>query len=507
MRRNPVGCLGSVEVSLFGSQPFKGLEPGSEFVGDERLVQPWLQFVHGRQCRAQRVLLDRMEPGRLLPLRNLRLDAGSKTAKTPNLFDRILHVAAGRHLTPPRLVILGEKHLTVPPRQVEFRCEIPILQALETVEQQCGLTSTHAEHDHLGVLLTKERVVHMTTLSRKPTAVKPCRPSSAFRTTDPVLALRPRQRSSNRRTAQVAARRRRIIHVATKLMAIRRPDTCAGCAVPLPPKTQAWWDSSEKSVTCTTCRPADQQPTVRPSPKPATPTATSAAPKSLAPPVPIDHGTGGISAQKEYERRAAKHAKQIEDKWGTGRIGKVAKFFADEPQSTTAWAKGADGEIRLANRLDRDLDGIATVLHDRKVPLSRGNIDHLVVAPTGIWIIDAKNYSGKVECRDVGGWRTSDERLYVANRNRTKLVAGMGWQADAVRLAIEPIGFGAVPVHRCLCFTNAEWGLFSKPFVIDDVWIGWAKALVEAIHSTPVLDAAAVTTLSHHLSSWFPASS
>ena len=82
----------------------------------------------------------------------------------------------------------------------------------------------------------------------------------------------------------------------------------------------------------------------------------------------------------------------------------------------------------------------------------------------------------------------------------------MGWQADAVRLAVEPIGFGAAPIHRCLCFTNADWGLRSALFVIDDVRIGWATALVEAIQSTPVLDAAAVTTLSHHLNSWFPAS-
>lgn len=188
--------------------------------------------------------------------------------------------------------------------------------------------------------------------------------------------------------------------MAIKLMAIRRSDTCAGCAATLSPETQAWWDSSERSVTCTACRPVHRQTLSQPAPQPATTTA----PAPLPPPAPIDHGIGGISAKKEYERRAAKHEKQIEQKWGTGRIGRVAKFFAEEPQSTTAWAKGASGEIRLANRLDRDLDGTATVLHDRKVPKTRGNIDHLVVAPTGIWIVDAKNYSGKVECRDVGGW-------------------------------------------------------------------------------------------------------
>lgn len=191
---------------------------------------------------------------------------------------------------------------------------------------------------------------------------------------------------------------------------------------------------------------------------------------------------------------------------GPGRIGKVAKFFADEPQSTTAWAKGADGEVKLAKRLDRDLDGCATMLHDRKVPKTKGNLDHLVVAPTGVWIIDAKNYSGKVERRDVGNGRTIDQRLYVGGRNQTKLVASMGWQADAVQFALDSIGLGAVPIHRCICFTDAEWGFFSKPFTIEDVWIGWPKALAETIQGQPALDDAAVTTLSHHLSTWFPAS-
>lgn len=296
--------------------------------------------------------------------------------------------------------------------------------------------------------------------------------------------------------------------MAMKLMAIRRSDTCAACDASLPPTTRAWWDSTAKEVTCTTCRPADQaEPARVPDPARAQPpTPTPVTPKPLPPPVPIDHGIGGISAQREYDRRSAKHDNKIEKKWGTGRIGKVAKFFSDEPQSTTAWKKGADGEARLANRLDRDLAGVATMLHDRKVPRTRGNIDHLAVAPTGIWIIDAKNYSGKVECRDVGNWRTTDQRLYVGSRNQTDLVIGMGWQADAVQRSIDSIGMGAVPIHRCICFTDAEWGFFSKPFTIDDVWVGWPKALVEAIQESVVLDAGTVTTLSHHLSTSFPAS-
>lgn len=179
---------------------------------------------------------------------------------------------------------------------------------------------------------------------------------------------------------------------------------------------------------------------------------------------------------------------------------------ADESHATTACVESVVVDGRLAGQLDRELDGIATLLHDRKVPLSRGKIDHLVVARTGVWVIGANNDAGRVERRDVVDWQTENERLYVGDRDRTELVRRMGWHADAVRLAVAPIGFGAVPIHRCICFTNAEWGLRSALFVIDDVRIGWPMALIEAIQSTPVLDAAAVTTLSHHLGSWFPAS-
>ncbi len=291
-----------------------------------------------------------------------------------------------------------------------------------------------------------------------------------------------------------------------KLMSIRRSGICSACDVTLPESTRAWWDNIERHLTCTTCRPANTASAVRiPEPAVAHGSVTSAS-NALPPPSPIDHGIGGSSARKEYERRSARHNKRIEEKWGTGRVGKVAKFFAPEPQSIAAWAKGADGEGKIAKRLDRDLGSIATMLHDRKVPNTRGNIDHLVVAPTGIWIIDAKNYSGKVECRDVGNWRSDEQRLYVGGRNQTTLVRSMEWQADAVQASIDAIGLGAVPMHRYVCFTDAEWGFFAKPFRIGGVWVGWPKALVESVQGPAILDDGLVTTLAHQLSAWFPAS-
>jgi hypothetical protein len=37
----------------------------------------------------------------------------------------------------------------------------------------------------------------------------------------------------------------------------------------------------------------------------------------------------------------------------------------------------------------------------------------------------------------------------------------------------------AVPpeVRGALVFINAEFGLFTSPFVVDGVWVGWGKAI------------------------------
>ena len=37
------------------------------------------------------------------------------------------------------------------------------------------------------------------------------------------------------------------------------------------------------------------------------------------------------------------------------------------------------------------------------------------------------------------------------------------------------------PVSGALCFVDADWGLFTKPFVVHDVLITWPKALVQRL--------------------------
>jgi hypothetical protein len=118
------------------------------------------------------------------------------------------------------------------------------------------------------------------------------------------------------------------------------------------------------------------------------------------------------------------------------------------------------------------------LLHDRTLPKTRANIDHIAIAASGVWVIDAKTYKGLVERRHKGGWFAADCRLYVAGRDRTKLVDGLGRQVNAVRDALA--GF-EVPISAALCFIDAEWKLFAKPFQLKGVWVTWGKRLAEMI--------------------------
>ena len=147
----------------------------------------------------------------------------------------------------------------------------------------------------------------------------------------------------------------------------------------------------------------------------------------------------------------------------------------EEPQTTTNWAVGAEGERKLGAGLDGLVDEGVISLHDRLRPGTTANIDHLAVTATGVWVIDAKRYKGQVAKRDVGGWFAKDVRLFVGRRDCMKLVAAMSKQVAAVRKALGE-DWADVPVRPILCFVDAEWCWFAKPFELDGVIVTWPKA-------------------------------
>jgi len=252
-----------------------------------------------------------------------------------------------------------------------------------------------------------------------------------------------------------------------RVMRLRFPGTCDVCGAALTAGTRAGYLRATATVRCLTCL-ASQDPR---------PQSTSA--------IDVAHetahaGTAGGSARREYERRAARREARI--RRAHPRLGGLILALGEEPQSTTAWARGARGEELLGARLDRLTAHGVQVLHDRRIPGSRANIDHIAVSSTGVHVIDAKRYTGRPALRVEGGiLRPRVERLVVGSRDRTRLVEGIHRQVGLVRAALDAAELPEVPVHGTLCFLEADWPLIGGSFVIADVAVTWPKKLAERL--------------------------
>lgn len=252
-------------------------------------------------------------------------------------------------------------------------------------------------------------------------------------------------------------------------MRLRYAGTCRLCGTELPAREPAIYERATKTVRCLSCSlpalTADDGPPAKADP----------APEKAAAPPSIPASRAGSSARREYERRKAKDEERLRQKWG--RLGGVAVALSDERQSTKAWATGAVGEERLGARLEGCVSPSLAVLHDRLIPGSRANIDHLVVTPGGIWVIDAKRYKGRPRLQIEGGIiRPRVDMLFVGRRNCTRLVDGVLKQMDVIRELV-----GDAPIKGALCFVDADWPLFGGSFTTREIHVLWPKQLTKIL--------------------------
>jgi len=237
---------------------------------------------------------------------------------------------------------------------------------------------------------------------------------------------------------------------------LAQPGACSSCGTPLAAQAVVVANTITGHTWCVPCCTAiEQQPAAT-----ADPPAT---------------GTPGASARREYKRRRAADEQRIRNRWG--RLGSVAVGLSEPRSSTTAWERGAVGEERLGARLNRLAGDKVAVLHDRRIPGGRTNIDHLVITTKRIWVIDAKRYTGRPERRAEGGlFRPRTERLFIAGRDRSQLVDGLLAQVGQVKKAV-----GELPVTGVLCFIDADWPLLETGFKLRDVYATSPRRLAKLI--------------------------
>jgi hypothetical protein len=165
-----------------------------------------------------------------------------------------------------------------------------------------------------------------------------------------------------------------------------------------------------------------------------------------------DPGVAGRSARREYQRSLDRRRLTMQPRpWLLraliGPSAKEKRVVARERR----WATGARGEELVAESLAKRCPTIP-LLHDRAMPQSRANIDHIAVAATGVYVIDAKRYRGKIEVRQP---LFGAAKLRINGRDKTKLVEGLARQVAVVKTVVADVAPGP-PVHGCFCFVAPE---------------------------------------------------
>ncbi|WP_030527274.1 nuclease-related domain-containing protein [Phycicoccus jejuensis] len=289
-----------------------------------------------------------------------------------------------------------------------------------------------------------------------------------------------------------------------KRMRLRYAGVCRVCDAELPAKAEAVYERATKSVRCVAHdQPADEPPTPAVEMEDASLDAQPRVAYAAEPAEPevVDSGVAGASARREFERRKAKREESIRTRHP--RLGGLILAVSDDPQSTRAWDTGAIGEEKLGKGLNAQAGDTVRLLHDRRIPRTRANIDHIAVTAHGVVVIDAKRYKGRPSLRVEGGiLRPRVEKLMIGSRDCSKLVDGVLKQVSLVR---DIVGED-VRVTGALCFLDADWPLLGGDFTTREVRVLWPKKLYKHLQQPGPLDAAAVDALHRRLAAALPPS-
>jgi hypothetical protein len=131
-------------------------------------------------------------------------------------------------------------------------------------------------------------------------------------------------------------------------------------------------------------------------------------------------------------------------------LGVAAYRFYRSPVEVESWRHDAEAERRTARALDRLSRAGYTVLHDRVLPDSAGNIDHLVLGPSGAWVIESDAHRGPLRQDRAGLWAGR-----VPLRAELALIQWMGDEITSQLVDDLPEGW-QLEVQPVVSFTRAE---------------------------------------------------
>lgn len=171
----------------------------------------------------------------------------------------------------------------------------------------------------------------------------------------------------------------------------------------------------------------------------------------------------GVAEVSTWEAGATASAAGLA--WGTWRVYR---------RGANSWATGAAGEERTARMLAPLTRCGYLVLHDRAVPGSCANLDHLVAGPAGVVYIDTK------------AWRSQHARVTVAGGvlrygryDKTRELQTVLWEAERAAAAL------GVPVRPVIAVHGARIPAPRGRLELHGVTLIEARRLRGLIQSLP----------------------
>jgi hypothetical protein len=122
-------------------------------------------------------------------------------------------------------------------------------------------------------------------------------------------------------------------------------------------------------------------------------------------------------------------------------VGWQLRFRPSEQART--WKRGAHGERHTAHLLRRLTRDGFVIFHDLAVPGSDANVDHLVIGPTGVFVIDSKQWTGQVR-------QSPDGLVWHNHYPLERTLDTVRWEAQAVGRLL------GTPAAALLCVHGAH---------------------------------------------------
>jgi hypothetical protein len=119
-------------------------------------------------------------------------------------------------------------------------------------------------------------------------------------------------------------------------------------------------------------------------------------------------------------------------------VGWRLRFRPSEQART--WQRGAHGERHTARLLDRLPREGYVVFHDLAVPGSPANVDHLVIGPSGVFVIDSKQWTGSVQ-------QGADGLAWHNHYPLDRALETVGWEAQQVSRVLGSRAAALLCVH------------------------------------------------------------